>query len=118
MTNLPTATATVDDVQMAEAVALLPPRPDAIVTLLTSDNFLPGAQTLLYSLKVSTRLVMKQPYLPVCAVSNSLGVCFFLENASVNIDVSSRTCRLGDAQCIARYATRVASRLLHSHPRG
>ena len=30
----------------------LPPRPTAIATLLTTDDFLPGAQTLLYSVKV------------------------------------------------------------------
>jgi len=42
-------------VQMAEAVAVLPPRPDAIMTLLTTDDFLPGAQTLFYSVKVSWR---------------------------------------------------------------
>lgn len=41
------------DVQVAEAVAVLPPRPDAIMTMLTTDAFLPGAQTLLYSVKVS-----------------------------------------------------------------
>lgn len=41
------------EVQAAEAVAVLPPRPDAIMTLLTTDDFLPGAQTLLYSVKVS-----------------------------------------------------------------
>ena len=40
------------EVQVAEAVAVLPPRADAIVTLLTTDDFLPGAQTLLYSVKV------------------------------------------------------------------
>lgn len=40
---------------MAEAVAVLPPRPDAIMTLLTTDDFLPGAQTLLYSVKVRSQ---------------------------------------------------------------
>jgi hypothetical protein len=35
------------------AIPILPPRPDAITTLLTSDDYLPGAQTLLYSIKVS-----------------------------------------------------------------
>jgi glycogenin glucosyltransferase len=40
------------DVQVTEAVAVLPPRPDAIVTMLTTDDFLPGAQTLMYSVKV------------------------------------------------------------------
>lgn len=44
---------TADEVHVvAEAVAILPPRPDAIMTLLTTDSFLPGAQTLLYSVKV------------------------------------------------------------------
>jgi hypothetical protein len=38
----------------AQVVAMFPPRPDAIMTLLHSDDFLPGVQTLLYSLKVST----------------------------------------------------------------
>jgi hypothetical protein len=41
-----------DAVPIAEATPLFPPRPDAIVTMLTSDDFLPGAQTLLYSVKV------------------------------------------------------------------
>ena len=40
------------EVQIAEAVAVLPPRPDAIVTFLSTDDFLSGAQTLLYSVKV------------------------------------------------------------------
>jgi hypothetical protein len=39
-------------IAIAEAVPIFPPRPDAIVTLLTTDDFLPGAQTLLYSIKV------------------------------------------------------------------
>lgn len=43
-----------EDVQVAEAVAVLPPRPDAIITMLTTDDFLPGAQTLFYSVKVHT----------------------------------------------------------------
>ena len=42
-----------DGIPLAEATPLFPPRPDAIVTMLTSDGFLPGAQTLLYSAKVS-----------------------------------------------------------------
>eukprot|EP00545_Synedropsis_sp_CCMP1620_P007353 CAMPEP_0119003312 /NCGR_PEP_ID=MMETSP1176-20130426/490_1 /TAXON_ID=265551 /ORGANISM="Synedropsis recta cf, Strain CCMP1620" /LENGTH=417 /DNA_ID=CAMNT_0006954901 /DNA_START=18 /DNA_END=1271 /DNA_ORIENTATION=- len=42
-----------DAVPIAEATPLFPPRPDAIVTMLTSDDFLPGAQTLLYSIKKS-----------------------------------------------------------------
>jgi hypothetical protein len=41
-----------DAVPIAEATPLFPPRPDAIVTMLTSDDFLPGAQALLYSVKV------------------------------------------------------------------
>jgi hypothetical protein len=41
-----------EEIAMAEAVPLYPPRPDAIMTLLTTDDFLPGAQTLLYSVKV------------------------------------------------------------------
>ena len=41
-----------DAILIAEATPLFPPRPDAIVTMLTSDDFLPGAQTLLYSVKV------------------------------------------------------------------
>jgi len=35
----------------AKVVPLFPPRPDAIMTLLHSPDFLPGTQTLLYSLK-------------------------------------------------------------------
>ena len=42
-----------DGIPLAEAMPLFPPRPDAIVTMLTSDGFLPGAQTLLYSVKVN-----------------------------------------------------------------
>ena len=43
-----------DDVVLdAKVVAMFPPRPEAIMTLLHSDAFLPGTQTLLYSLKVS-----------------------------------------------------------------
>lgn len=42
-----------DGIPLAEATPLFPPRPDAIVTMLTSDEFLPGAQTLLYSAKVN-----------------------------------------------------------------
>jgi len=38
---------------VAEAVPIFPPRPDAFVTFLTSDDFLPGAMTLLYSIKKS-----------------------------------------------------------------
>jgi glycogenin glucosyltransferase len=45
------ASSEVMDVQVAEAVAVLPPRPDAIMTLLTTDDFLLGVQTLLYSVK-------------------------------------------------------------------
>lgn len=40
------------DIPMAQAVPLFPPRPDAYITLLTTDDHLPGAQTLLYSIKV------------------------------------------------------------------
>ena len=39
------------EVVEATAVATFPPKPDAIMTLLHSDSFLPGAQTLLYSVK-------------------------------------------------------------------
>lgn len=42
----------VDDVELASAVPIFPPRPDAIATLVTTDDFLPGAQTLLYSVQV------------------------------------------------------------------
>jgi hypothetical protein len=41
-----------DAILIAEATPLFPPRPDGIVTMLTSDDYLPGAQTLLYSVKV------------------------------------------------------------------
>jgi hypothetical protein len=37
----------------AQVVAMFPPRPDAVMTLLHSPDFLSGTQTLLYSLKVS-----------------------------------------------------------------
>ena len=37
----------------AKVVVMFPPRPDAVITLLHSDDFLPGTQTLLYSLNVS-----------------------------------------------------------------
>ena len=36
--------------------AQFPPRPKAIATFLASDDFLPGCQTLLHSIKVSGRL--------------------------------------------------------------
>ena len=39
-------------IAIAEAIPILPPRPDAYATLLTTDDFLPGAQTLLYSIQV------------------------------------------------------------------
>jgi alpha-N-acetylglucosamine transferase len=49
------------------AIPILPPRPDAIMTLLTSDDFLPGAQTLLYSIKVSAvRRCFVYRYVCVC----------------------------------------------------
>ena len=42
-----------NNVPMAtSAVPVFPPRPDAFVTLLTTEDHLPGAQTMLYSLKV------------------------------------------------------------------
>ena len=46
------------EAQMVQAVAMFPPRADAIVTLITSDDQLPGAQTLLYTVKkcLGTRL--------------------------------------------------------------
>jgi glycogenin glucosyltransferase len=46
-----------DDMQVAEAGAVLPPRPDAIITMLTTDDFMPGAQTLLYSVKVRVHFI-------------------------------------------------------------
>lgn len=55
--SLPQASAVIEDekapVLEAKAVALFPPRPDAICTLLHSAEFLPGTQTLLYSLHKS-----------------------------------------------------------------
>ena len=39
----------------AQVVAMFPPRPDAVMTLLHSNDFLPGVQTLLYSLKVPAK---------------------------------------------------------------
>lgn len=44
-----------DHVYEARAVALFPPRPEAIMTLLHSPNLLGGTQTLLYSLKVGCK---------------------------------------------------------------
>jgi hypothetical protein len=49
----------------AKVVAMFPPRPDAIMTLLHSDDDLPGTQTLLYSLKVR-RKVRKLSWVRVC----------------------------------------------------
>lgn len=40
-----------DEILEAEVVANFPPRPDAVVTLLHEDDFLPGVQTMLYSLR-------------------------------------------------------------------
>lgn len=40
-----------EEVLEAEVVANFPPRPDAVVTLLHQDDFLPGVQTMLYSLR-------------------------------------------------------------------
>mmetsp|Transcript_12458 Transcript_12458/g.28842 ORF Transcript_12458/g.28842 Transcript_12458/m.28842 type:complete len:418 (+) Transcript_12458:57-1310(+) len=53
--------APVIDVPMADAIPLYPPRPDAFFTLLTSDDFLPGAQTLLYSVKKCLEKKLKYP---------------------------------------------------------
>jgi len=38
---------------LADAAPIFPPRPNAFITLLTTGDFLAGAQTLLYSIKVS-----------------------------------------------------------------
>jgi alpha-N-acetylglucosamine transferase len=35
----------------AQVVAMFPPRPDSIMTLLHDDDYLPGVQTMLYSLR-------------------------------------------------------------------
>ena len=43
--------ATNEEVFEAKVVAMFPPRPDAIMTILHSEDYLPGVQTLLYSLK-------------------------------------------------------------------
>ena len=40
-----------EEVYEAQVVANFPPRPDAVATLLHHDDFLPGAQTMLYSLR-------------------------------------------------------------------
>eukprot|EP00542_Grammatophora_oceanica_P020532 CAMPEP_0194046300 /NCGR_PEP_ID=MMETSP0009_2-20130614/20417_1 /TAXON_ID=210454 /ORGANISM="Grammatophora oceanica, Strain CCMP 410" /LENGTH=59 /DNA_ID=CAMNT_0038691527 /DNA_START=7 /DNA_END=183 /DNA_ORIENTATION=- len=45
----------------AEAVAVLPPRPDGLITFIHSDDFLPGAQTLLYSVKKSLPKKLNYP---------------------------------------------------------
>lgn len=56
----------------AKAVAMFPPRPDAIVTLLHSDGFLPGVQTLLYSIrkKFAFHQLSYPPEVVVLATSN------------------------------------------------
>ena len=56
----------------AKAVAMFPPRPDAIVTLLHSDDFLPGVQTLLYSIrkKFAFHQLSYPPEVVVLATSN------------------------------------------------
>jgi hypothetical protein len=44
----------------AKVAALFPPRPDAILTYLPSNDFLPGTQTLLYSLQKTTTTTTKE----------------------------------------------------------
>lgn len=46
------STADETPVYEAKVVAMFPPRPDAFMTSLHSSEFLPGVQTMLYSLKV------------------------------------------------------------------
>lgn len=57
MTEIATAmavdAAVTPEVFDAQVVAMFPPRPDAIMTLLHDDDFLPGTQALLYSIHVS-----------------------------------------------------------------
>jgi len=50
-----------DVVKVATAVPVFPPRPDAIVTLITSDDQLAGAQTLMYSIKKNNKSIPKYP---------------------------------------------------------
>jgi len=38
-----------------ETMEIFPPRPNAIITMITTDNFLPGAQTMLYSAQKAMR---------------------------------------------------------------
>ena len=53
LTAPPTAASAEDVLSVAEPNAAQQDKPDAYVTLLTSDSFLPGAETLLYSLRKS-----------------------------------------------------------------
>eukprot|EP00980_Cylindrotheca_fusiformis_P020974 scaffold7987_cov200-Cylindrotheca_fusiformis.AAC.3 len=50
----------------AQVVAMLPPRPDSVMTLLHDDDYLPGVQTLLYSLR--KRFSFHQTYPPEIVV--------------------------------------------------
>lgn len=53
MTETTSTISIVDDgVLEASVVVENPPRPDAFMTLITSEDDLPGVQTLLYSIKV------------------------------------------------------------------
>mmetsp|Transcript_10063 Transcript_10063/g.15519 ORF Transcript_10063/g.15519 Transcript_10063/m.15519 type:complete len:416 (+) Transcript_10063:108-1355(+) len=54
--------------ELASAVPIFPPRPDAIMTLLTSDDFLPGAQTLLYSVRKHLPKASQADYPPELVV--------------------------------------------------
>lgn len=65
-------------IAIAEAVPIFPPRPDAIVTLLTTDDFVSGAQTLLYSIKVRSMGTVFSPMSPpkICTLPHTLRVRF------------------------------------------
>lgn len=63
---VPVEGAETPEVYDAQVVAMFPPRPDAITTLLHDDDFLPGVQTLLYSIKKT--LSTKQTYAPEVVV--------------------------------------------------
>jgi glycogenin glucosyltransferase len=81
-------TSTPEVMDAEAAVPVFPPRPDAIMTLITSDDFLPGVQTLLYSIKVYTFCLFSFRH-HCCHLLFSftrLSLSFFLKkNISVNI---------------------------------
>jgi lipopolysaccharide biosynthesis glycosyltransferase len=94
----------------AKVVALFPPRPDAILTFLHSDDFFPGTQTLLYSLKRTLNLSerMYPPEIVVMVPKN--------ENAtsadSNNKNGKSSSPRVDLTQCQRLVDTGLCTRIL------